>query len=221
MALRSTRETMIVVAERLFAERGLDAVSLREIGVAAGQRNTSAAQYHFGTKQGLVDAIFEARMARIDERRRAMLAALDAVGRGGERRGLLEAVVYPLAERIGHDDGVSWYARFLAQVALDPAFDVLAPPRDRLTRGLAAVTARLASGLSLEPPELADQRLRFGLGLVVDALADHERRLASGRPTSPTPLLAANLVDMVEGLLSAPVSETTAREGALSGRRSA
>lgn len=221
MAARSTREQMIVVAERLFAERGVDAVSLREIGTAAGQRNTSAAQYHFGSKQGLVDAIFEFRMGRIDERRRAMLAALDAAGRGEERRGLLEAVVYPLAECIGHEDGVSWYARFLAQVALDPAFDLLAPPRDQVTRGLVAVTERLEAGLTLEPPELADQRLRVGLSLVVEALADHERRLAGGRATSPTPLLAANLLDMVDGLLSAPVSETTAREAGLSRRRSA
>jgi AcrR family transcriptional regulator len=50
---------MILAAEQPFAENGVDGVSLREIAVAAGQRNNSAAQYHFGTKQGLVEAVFD------------------------------------------------------------------------------------------------------------------------------------------------------------------
>ena len=41
----------------------------------AGQRNTAAARYHFGTKQGLVDAIFRHRMQPINARRMSMLAA--------------------------------------------------------------------------------------------------------------------------------------------------
>ena len=51
------REAMIRAAERLFSERGIEAVSLREVGAVAGQRNNSAAQYHFGTREGLVDAV--------------------------------------------------------------------------------------------------------------------------------------------------------------------
>ena len=73
---------MIEVAERLFAERGLNGVSLREIGAAAGQRNTAAARYHFGTKTALVDAIFEHRMTPINAQRVAMLKELDRTGRG-------------------------------------------------------------------------------------------------------------------------------------------
>ena len=48
-----TPQRMIVVAERLFAERGIEAVSLREVGAACGLRNNSAAQYHFGSRTGL------------------------------------------------------------------------------------------------------------------------------------------------------------------------
>src|SRR5439155_5960126 len=81
-------EQMILAAERLFAERGIGAVSLREIGSAAGQRNNGAAQYHFGTKRGLVDAIVEYRMQPINERRVALLAEIDAAGRGSELRAL-------------------------------------------------------------------------------------------------------------------------------------
>lgn len=72
-----TRRRLIEEAERLFAVRGFAGVSLREIGVAAGARNNSAAQYHFGDRQGLVDAVFDHRMAAINERRLALLATLD------------------------------------------------------------------------------------------------------------------------------------------------
>src|ERR1051326_9079064 len=97
-AAARSRLAMILAAERLFAERGIAAVSLREIGAAAGQRNNSAAQYHFGSKQGLVDAVVEHRMGPINERRLALLADLDTSGRGSDLRALVEALVEPFAE---------------------------------------------------------------------------------------------------------------------------
>ena len=47
---------MIDAGERLAAERGIAAMSLREVQAAAGQRNKSAAQYHFGSRTGLIEA---------------------------------------------------------------------------------------------------------------------------------------------------------------------
>jgi AcrR family transcriptional regulator len=64
-------------AERLFAEQGIDAVSLRQIGTAAGMRMAGTVAYHFGDKDGLIRAIIEDRDRRIDERRRALLAELE------------------------------------------------------------------------------------------------------------------------------------------------
>ena len=49
-ASQQTREELILAAERLFSEFGIDAVSLRQINAAAGQRNSSAAHYQFGSK---------------------------------------------------------------------------------------------------------------------------------------------------------------------------
>ena len=55
---------------------GLLGVSLRQIGAAAGNGNNSAVQYHFGTKDRLVQAVFEYRLPRLRERR-------DRAGAGG------------------------------------------------------------------------------------------------------------------------------------------
>lgn len=205
------REAMIVAAERLFGERGIEAVSLREVGAAAGQRNNSAAQYHFGSRDGLVDAIFERRMGAIDVRRREMLAALDATGRGHDRRALLEAVLLPLAEELGAADGVSYYARFLQQVAFEPGFDVFAGTRRDVTAGLAVVSERLGGLLDDVPAELRGQRLRLTFRYFVHSLADRERALDAGATTTAsTALLVSDLVDTGDALLTAPVSDTTA-----------
>ena len=54
-----TRLALMRAAEQLFAQQGVDRVSLREIAIAAGQRNVSAATYHFGSKRELIEAILE------------------------------------------------------------------------------------------------------------------------------------------------------------------
>src|SRR3546814_6660333 len=52
---------ILQAAEDCFGEHGIDAVSLRQIAIAAGQGNTAAVQYHFGSKEGLLEAIFQHR----------------------------------------------------------------------------------------------------------------------------------------------------------------
>lgn len=205
----STREALIRAAERLLAERGVEGASLREIAAAAGQRNHSAVAYQFGSRDGLVEAVFEYRMGRIDERRRAMLAA---AGPDPGLRTLLEAFVYPLAESIGHDDGVSWYARFLRQVVFDPGFDVFEPSRADVCRGLLGVIAGLTAHLDQLPAPIRDRRLLQMAQMVVHSLADHETHLAKGVRTLRTALLVADLVDCIEAVLLAPLSADTRAE---------
>ena len=70
-----TREQLILAGERLFAQQGVDNVSLRQINAEAGQRNSSASHYHFGSKESLITAICEYRLERLNKRRNDMLAA--------------------------------------------------------------------------------------------------------------------------------------------------
>ncbi len=53
------RLALLRAAERLFAARGVDVVSLREIAGAAGQGNHSAALYHFADKKDLINSLLE------------------------------------------------------------------------------------------------------------------------------------------------------------------
>lgn len=54
-----TREALMAVAQELYAKRGIDSVSLNEIMAQAGQKNRNAMQYHFGNRDGLLQAIVD------------------------------------------------------------------------------------------------------------------------------------------------------------------
>src|SRR5438874_12917484 len=92
---RSTKEELILAAERLIADHGLDGVSLRQIGAAAGNGNNSAVLYHFGAKSDLIRAVFEYRLPRLRHRR----ALLIAERRPSDLRGWLECQVRSVLEQ--------------------------------------------------------------------------------------------------------------------------
>jgi AcrR family transcriptional regulator len=164
---------MVEAAERLIAQRGLAAVSLRDVQVEAGQRNKSAANYHFGSREGLIDAVVEARMAPIEERRRAVLAEIDAAGRGNEVRALVEALIVPLAEATVALPESSYYARFLGQLVADPT--TVALTRKHLwAPSFRSAYQRLVDLLDDVPAPLRQGRVDRIIGLAIFALAAWE-----------------------------------------------
>lgn len=106
------REALIAVAERLFAERGVDAVTVRDVVTAAEQRNSSAVQYHFGNKAGLLQAILDPHQDRLDTRRAEML---DELGERPTLDELIEVLVRPLASLLESESG-RHYIRIRAQL---------------------------------------------------------------------------------------------------------
>jgi len=206
-----TRLRMIEVAERLFAEQGIGGVSLREIGAQAGQRNTAAARYHFGTKQGLVDAIFQYRMTSINVRRLEMLAAFDRDGRSHYLRALAEAYLYPLSEMLGEAGRPSWYLRFCTHAAYLEGTAPTDLGAQEWTRGMHIVKSRFGEMLVDLPDEVAADRWALFAGYMTHALADRELLIQHGRAAllSDRAIFLAGLVDTAVALAGAPVSDST------------
>ncbi len=111
------REKLILAGERMFARGGFESVSLREIAAAAGQRNHHAVQYHFGTREQLVAAIFHYRMAQMEETRGAMLAAAETAGKTADARTLMDIIFVPQLSLPGQHGNHS-YANFLCHYLL-------------------------------------------------------------------------------------------------------
>lgn len=206
----STRRSLVEAAERLFAERGIDNVSLREINRAAGQRNVAALHYHFGTREALLEAIFEYRMADINERRVEMLDALAHPGVEITIRAIAEAMVLPLAAQLDPAMQGRHYVRFLAHAISDPGVDVGELVRDKFDHGMAQSRRMARQLLSDLPAEIVDQRVTLAGNYLVHALADEARRLGPHRIVSErTQFFVANLIDSIAGSLAAPASTET------------
>lgn len=86
---------LIVTAEKLFGEQGIEGVSLRQIVTAAGLVNSYSIQHHFGSKEGLVQAVYDWRVPAFDE---ACRARLEKLGDSTVLRELLAARFMPLLE---------------------------------------------------------------------------------------------------------------------------
>lgn len=210
----AARLGMIEVAERLFAERGVNGVSLREIGTQAGQRNTAAARYHFGSKEALVDAVFRHRMEPINARRLAYLDELDRTGRGHEPRGLVEAFLHPLAETLGEPGAPSWYLRFCVHAGLMEGIAIADLSREEWTRGVHIVRTRLLARLDHLPEPLRAARWNLLAGYLGHALASRETLIEEGRgdKLTPRPVFLSDLVDTAVALATAPASPDTAAQ---------
>jgi AcrR family transcriptional regulator len=207
------RLLMIEAAERLFAERGINGVSLREIGAQAGQRNTAAARYHFGSKEALVDAVFRHRMEPVNARRLAMLDELAEAGRDHEIRGLVEAFLYPLADTLGEPGKPSWYLRFCVHAGFVEGTAVHDLAREEWTRGVYTVRERLLDLNAGLPPRVRDDRWVLLSSYLTHALADREMAIhyPGSRPTTDRAVFLAGLIDTAIALFLAPVSAETER----------
>lgn len=203
-ASHSTRQILAATAMRMFAERGIGAVSLRELSAAAGQRNKVAAQYHFGTKERLVQAIFEQYTGQVNQRRWAMLADLGHDTRRLDIPELVDALIRPLAETATTAGG--HYPRFLSAASTPPWVHALAAADPAVTTSMRAVLAALADRLGHLPVPVVRTRLSLTMTLAVRALAGFEPAAAAD-PTRSA-LFVVNIIDATVGMLLGPVSHT-------------
>jgi AcrR family transcriptional regulator len=202
---RETRELLIVTAERLFAQRGIDAVSSREIGEEAGQRNAGVVNYYFGDRAGLIRAVFAYRADEIEPRRREMVAETlksTAPKSHARLRGLIEAVVVPMVEQALR----SHYVGFVARLQLD-----FGRSGDRAPAETVAATVAMREVFRNEldlPGPIVDSRYISMVFLTMHTLAirmqwgEHYRGLKHD-------LFVVDLIDSLEGLLLAPTSVTS------------
>ena len=101
---------LVLAAERLFARHGIDGVSLRQIAAEAGSGNNSAVHYHFGSKHGLIAAIFRHRLPQIISERRLLAARCDP----DDLRSRFEAHFLPVLTMADATD--NHYVSFVEQI---------------------------------------------------------------------------------------------------------
>jgi len=196
---------MLIVAERLFAQGGFSGVSLREIASAAGQRNHFAVQYHFGSRDGLIQAIFDHRMGQMEPIRGRMLAAARAGDGLDDLRTLVEIIYLPQLE-LPDDDGRHSYAGFLSQYLLRARsrrfgeFSSATPPE------LAMTLALLRERLGHLSEAAAQRRLISASFMFVHILVHHGDREWAEAGNEPFSAAVVDTLDQIVRCLEAPIA---------------
>ncbi|WP_197383382.1 TetR/AcrR family transcriptional regulator [Mycolicibacterium mengxianglii] len=204
MPTTDTRANLLAAAEQLFADRGVEGVSLREIARSAGAKNVIAVQYHFSDRDGVLRAILDKHLPAVDERRHALLDAVHDAGAGEPSlRVMAAALVRPLGAKLDDSSGGPQFLRVYAELLNRPS-PMLAAADGRFgsLRRWRAVVAPLLD------PESAKLHPRFD-ALVYTAVT-LARRAESG-PHTDNRLFLSHLIDVVAAILSAPVSDETRR----------
>jgi AcrR family transcriptional regulator len=177
MARHETRERILDAAEVLFADLGISGTSMRRLTRHADV-NLAAAHYHFGSKEGLLDAVIERRAGAINAQRSAALDALEAEGFSGDRsdriRALLVAYFSPIldvARAFTNNAERESLARLMAQVEAQPRADVEALFRRHFGelsgRYVTALKHCVGEGL---PAEDVTDRFRFAVAVLTQLL---------------------------------------------------
>jgi AcrR family transcriptional regulator len=218
-----TRQRILRAAEELFALRGIDGVSLREINRAAGGANAGAVQYYFGDREGLVVAVLSRHRADEAQARHALLDAYELAGRP-HLRGLADALVRPVAAKLSDPDGGRHFLQIAAEYYVHARYAQVWPPRivdDSVPRWhalLNAVADTTPGAVAFRTPspealDLAQGALHARFPAVRFTLVELARRAASP-PRPDDDVFVSYLVDLVTSLLATqPSAETRDQAG--------
>jgi AcrR family transcriptional regulator len=104
-----SRQRLIEAAERLFANRGIDGVSLAEVTRAAGLGNTGAVHHYFGGREELLAAVVDQHRADMDSRREALFDEAEALGDTSVDL-LVRVLVEPMVAKLDDERGRAFLA---------------------------------------------------------------------------------------------------------------
>jgi len=195
---------LILAAERLFAERGIEAVALRQVNQAASQRNMSAAHYHFGSREGLVQAVLMHRWPDLDRRRGALLRRQSDTK---DIRFYLQAFIMPLAEELTPREEGNYFVRFMQQYERFIGDYTFA--RQHTPAGV-EIYDNIERLIGYIPAEVRRLRIGYLINMIHSVLATAEERLGKQEIShAEVELIAANLIDTFASALTAPLSART------------
>jgi len=205
--LAATKAAVFDTAERLFALNGFQNVSVRDITAEAGV-NLASVNYHFGSKDALLLAIFRRRASELNRERIRMLHEA-AARHGGPApvRDVLEALFAPPLRwsAPGHPRRISF--QFIIRARSEGTREM----REALRSDVSHL-ARFADALFAARPDLAREavywRLHFALGMVHNnRFAEYDRLhiLSDGLTREgDVEALLARMLDFAEAGFLAP-----------------
>jgi len=198
---------IMLAAERLFAEQSYEAVSTRQISRSAGQKNHSALQYHFGSKQDLLAALLDYRIKPINTLREQRLDSLLKRARAATVQDFITVFVEPLSEQLRNHTEETAYLSLLAQLYSYRQGRDLLSQHVEVSRSLHAISEQIIHRLDGCPLPTIHIRLQLMGRQTILAIAEwDDLRRASGKKMSEQTLQwrTQQLICYLTGGLTAP-----------------
>ena len=173
MAKTDTKTRILDTAERLFAQKGFDAVSLRTI-IASAKVNLAAVHYHFGSKQALVHAVISRRLRPINEERLTQLAEIriKAGRRPVKLEHVLECLFRPLFRVQANSKAGPTFARLVGRVMGKRNEGLHKFMMGELAEVIIQFSAAIEAALPELPKEESDWRSHFMAGAMAHTLCN-------------------------------------------------
>jgi AcrR family transcriptional regulator len=168
---RSGAQKLLVTAERLFGERGLDGVSLRQVAMAAGHANNSAVQHHFRSKEGLILAVFQMRVPLLESARQQWLERIDKNG-SATFENVLAALLMPIVHALNEPTRTTFAMFGLRLMDGDVAERTIS---EQVSPSSAEIASRLEALLPELPPAVFAIRYRFAVRLFLNGFIELKR----------------------------------------------
>ncbi len=220
-----TRSRILDAAEALFVEHGFDGTSMRQITSHAGV-NLAAVNYHFGSKDALIQEVFRRRLTELNRQRLMALDRLEAEAGGAPLKPsrIVEAFFgTAIALAADTEHGGHTFMRLLGRTYTDPNAFV----RQFLAEEYAEVLERFLDALYRAVPEVPREeilwRFHFMMGAMSYAIAGTDGlQLFAGKFDDADPArLMPRLMSFLLGGLRAPLPEFVERRGKKGGREAA
>src|SRR3990172_1513353 len=206
-----TRTRILDAAEELFMQHGFEGTSMRLLTSKAGA-NLAAVNYHFGSKDALIEAVFRRRLDPMNAERIAELERLEKASAGGaptpERiiRAFLPASLAMIGDARG---GGRNFIRLLGRAYTEPS----KPIRSLIGQLYAPAMERYKAAFERALPELPREelnwRMHFMFGTLAYTLAatDTVQLIAGCKPEGryDAKLLEERLAAFLEAGLLAPL----------------
>lgn len=218
-----TKERILDAAEALFMEQGFTSTSLRTITARAGV-NLAAVNYHFGSKDELIRAVFTRRLGPLNRERIALLDELEARAKGQSLpvEEILEAFLMA-GVRVARDArrGGALFIRLLGRAFTEPTGQVRQLLPEQFEESVARYKAALARALPQLPERELVWRLHFIFGAIAYTMGGSDvLQLTARHPLreegNDAETMIRHLVRFLAGGLMAPLPGA---EGAKSGKR--
>lgn len=159
------------------AERGLDSVSLVDISRAAGQKNRGALQYHFGDKEGLINAVLDKHSEGIARARALVLDQLQSAP-DYSLQDAVEALVLPVAAKLSDEDGGAAFLNINSQLMSSASYALLRRARVKNNPEARRLETLMAAKLPVVNSKITSARLIIADGMLFHGLATYLSRPA-------------------------------------------